>query len=221
LKSDGFGGLSPSANLTYSFRRGACGITDSVTKTFILTGGLLVGTGRPRTISPLVERYSFTEKTAFPPLSTARFEHGCGSYTDTNGKTVFLVAGGTTGTAAGTAGSAAAGGNAAVMFGDGVGAVGVAWAATDTTEILTEGGSSWTTVARLPNTVRGTGSASLNNNVFLFGNRLNNEQKKIYKWDGVAWAEETTALKEDRDDGGVSVVRLSEGIMNHCNALEL
>jgi len=44
----------------------------------------------------------------------------------------------------------------------------------------------------------------------------------IYTWDGAKWvADLGTDLKETRVLPGVSVVRLSEGIMNHCNALEL
>jgi len=195
LRSDGFGGLSRSANLTYVFRRGTCGITESGTKTFILTGGRLAD---QTTYVPLVERYSFPNlKKDFPPLFTARAYHGCGSYTDTNGKTVFLVAGGMT---------------SATTF-------------TPTTEIFTQGDSSWRQVAPLPTDVYQTGSASLNNKVYLFGNARNtltNEQQMIYTWDGAKWvADLGTDLKETRVLPGVSVVRLSEGIMNHCNALEL
>jgi len=78
------------------------------------------------------------------PDMSWRSDHACGHYIDGNNKIVYLVAGG------------------------------LNWNsnyATDSTEILTEGASSWTQVGSLPASMYGMSAVSLQNSIILTGKR--------------------------------------------------
>jgi len=115
-------------------------------------------------------------------LNTARSDHGCASYTDSNGQEVLLVAGGdTTGTGSTTLA---------------------------TTEILRTIDGRWTMAGNLPDAVYGLSGATLANTVFMTGGYANdNYYSTILRYDASndVW---TTAgqMREKRRYHAVAVV---------------
>ena len=68
------------------YRSYACGIEDNEDSSFIITGGW-VPDGATNRVTKYTRTGQFTD---LPTLNTARHNHGCGSYRNSNNQKVFI-----------------------------------------------------------------------------------------------------------------------------------
>merc|ERR1712029_1215594 len=115
-----------------------------------------------------VSRYSQTGwMEDLPSLNTGRYDHGCGTYLDSNNQQIYLVTGGRSGLST----------------------------YHSSTEQLVKGGGSWTIKEdSLPARMRGLRTISFNNQIFTTGGY--DQDSSLHSDKILVWEEETTTFKE-------------------------
>jgi len=119
-----------------------------------------------------------------PSLNDGRFQHGCAHYYNKDNTLIYLVAGGYIG-----------GGD------------------TDSTELLSESGNSWTYASSLPSSRRGLRGVSLNNNIFMIGG---GNSREILKYENSKW-KLVSKTEKPRQFFAISIMNL-EDIKPYCKS---